>query len=289
VTSSTSSSAVPRRIRKLYADTSRGLIHVQESGTGPRVLLFINVTSWGAVLLDDVLPALADRGYRALNLDIMGYGRSDKREGDWTIEEFASNVEEAMDSIGAAPVGVIAGHMAGLVGAELAVRGAKPLRGAILDGMPVFDRARRAAFRAEPPAASLPWTEDGSHATEYWKRAYGLIRRTDPNFHLGANPSRKFREAFIAFLEVNCFEPNTLYAVCHYEIERKLGEISLPTLVMCGDHDWNLPSHSTVVSHVRGATEWRWPGVHPLHDLTVAGRSGEYVNVVDDFFAPLLG
>ncbi len=74
------------------------------------------------------------RGYRALNLDLTGYGGSDQRDGDWTIEEFTSDVREAMRAIDAAPVRIIAGHMAGLVGVELAVRHEVPLRGAVVEG-----------------------------------------------------------------------------------------------------------------------------------------------------------
>jgi pimeloyl-ACP methyl ester carboxylesterase len=123
---------MPAKIRKFYAETERGAVHIQESGMGAKVLLFVNVTSWGTVLMDEALPLFAEKGYRALNLDIMGYGRSDKRDpadGDWMIEDFATNIEQAMESAGVRPLGIVAGHMAGLIGVELARRAPEGLRG----------------------------------------------------------------------------------------------------------------------------------------------------------------
>jgi pimeloyl-ACP methyl ester carboxylesterase len=282
---------MPAKIRKFYAETERGAVHIQESGMGAKVLLFVNVTSWGTVLMDEALPLFAEKGYRALNLDIMGYGRSDKRDpadGDWMIEDFATNIEQAMESAGVRPLGIVAGHMAGLIGVELARRAPEGLRGLSIEGMPIIDPAVRATNRTAPTPTPYPWTEDGAHAVEYWNRIYKLVKRLDPAFELTANPGTKFRRAFITYLEVGCFEPGTMPAVAHYEIEQKLAEITLPTMVMCSDYDWNLPSHPKILSHLKHGREFRWTGVHPLHDMTVAGRAPEYVEAIDGFFAPLL-
>ena len=81
------------KLRKRYVETSRGLVHVQEAGNkGAPALVLITLTSFAAPLLDGVLPALAEHGWHALALDLMGYGRSDKRDGHWMVEDFADNM-----------------------------------------------------------------------------------------------------------------------------------------------------------------------------------------------------
>ncbi len=278
------------KIRKHYVETDRGLIHVQEAGTGPKTLAFINITSWGSVLMDTALPLFADRGYRVLYLDIMGYGRSDKRDdGPWFIESFTDNMEQALAGADAKPVGIVAGHMAGLIGIEFGCRAAPGLKGLVIEGTPIHPPEMREANRTKPPAPPTVWSEDGAHAVLYWKSIYGLIKRLDPAFELPANPDRKLRQAYIAYLEVGCFEPSTLFGVAHYDVEKKLGEIAVPTLSMCSDNDWNAQYQPKIMSLLKNGHELRWTGASPLHTMSGPDRSAEYVEAIDTFFAPLIG
>jgi pimeloyl-ACP methyl ester carboxylesterase len=278
------------KIYKHYVETDRGLIHMQEAGNGPKVLAFINITSWGRVLMDQALPLLADRGYRALNIDIMGYGRSDKRDaGSWRIEDFADNIQQALDGADAKPMGYVAGHMAGLIGIEFAHRASTGAKGLVIEGTPIIPPETREANRTNPPPPPTVWSEDGTHAVDYWKRIYGLVKRLDPAFELPTNPSRKLREIYITYLEVGCFEPSTMFGVAHYEVEKKLSEIELPTLVMCSDTDWNLQYHPKILGLLKNGSELRWKGTSPLHNLSGPDRSAEYVDAIDTFFAPLIG
>ena len=278
------------KIRKHYVETDRGLIHVQEAGSGPKTLAFINITSWGSVLMDTALPLLAERGYRALNMDIMGYGRSDKRDdGPWYIESFTDNMEQALAGAGVKPAGIVTGHMAGLIGIEFGCRAAPELKGLVIEGTPIHPPEMREANRTNPPAPPTVWSEDGAHAVDYWKRIYGLIKRLDPAFELPANPSRKLRQAYITYLEVGCFEPSTLFGVAHYDAEKKLTEIAVPTLSMCGETDWNAQYQTKIMSLLKNGSEIRWKGPSPLHMMSGPDRSAEYVDAIDKFFAPLIG
>ena len=164
-------------LRKHYVETARGFVHVQEAGAASDpALVLVTPTSFAAPLLDGVLPVLAGLGWHALALDLMGYGRSDKREGHWLIDDFADNVLDAIASCGVTPVGLAFGHFSSWVGIEIASRrvGGRPvlptLRGLALDGTPRVTAAQRAERQAEGPPGPTPWDEQGSHALAYWQK-----------------------------------------------------------------------------------------------------------------------
>jgi haloalkane dehalogenase len=269
------------------------LIHVQESiplATAlDQTLVFINITSFGSVLLGAVLPALAALGYRALAVDMMGYGRSDKRSGPtWFIETWADNMEQAFDQLGIAPDGLICGHFAGLLGVELALRKRPGMQALVLEGMPLIPPETRTASLAAGTPPPIIWDEAGTHAIEYWKVAYKLMKILDPGIELGV-PNQKVREAYISYQETRCFEPSTMEAAASYAIEQKMAQIRLPTLVMCSDTDWNLKSHDQVVASIPTSREHRFQGIHPLHEFSRPDRASEYVAQLQGFFADVLG
>jgi hypothetical protein len=117
------------------------------------------------------------------------------------------------------------------------------------------------------PAVYSVAAADGSHAPEYWRRAYGILKRLDPGLELQPAPPRRVREAYLALLESLAFEPGTTTAANHFAIEAKLPQVRVPTLVMCSDTDWNLPHHATIVDALLDARPLRLAGVHPLHEL----------------------
>ena len=275
-------------IRKHYIPTSRGLIHAQESGHGDRTLVLLTITSFGGVLLDRVLPALAARGWRVVALDLMGYGRSDKRDTDWLVEDFADNIQEAIQHAGIVATGLVCGHFSSWIGIEIAGRPGTGLGGLLLDGTPYFSAERRAKGLAAPPAAARTWQGDGRHAVDYWKTAYGLLAKLNPDFVLPEVPDARFRERYLALLEATMFEPGTMEAAHRFDIDAALARLSLPVRLMCSDTDWNLPHHATLKAALPQASEQRLSGVHPLHDLRDTDRSLEYVDCVDAFFREVL-
>lgn len=273
---------------KFYIPTGRGLVHAREHGQGDKTLVIITITSFGGVLLDGVLPALADLGWRVLALDLMGYGRSDKRGGAWLVEDFADNMQDALEAYGVVPTGLVCGHFSSWTGIEIARRKPAGLAGLMLDGTPYYDAARRAANLAQPQVPPVAWDVAGSHAQAYWDKTWRLMHRLNPDFVMPAVPDQRLRERYIQLLEVSAFEPGTIEAANRFDIDCALADLALPILLTCSDTDWNLPHHATLKAALPTAREHRFRGVHPLHDLTPGDRSAEYVACVDAFFRPLL-
>jgi pimeloyl-ACP methyl ester carboxylesterase len=239
------------RPRRYFVDTAQGFVHVQDCGTGERVLVFLSITSFGGVLLDQVLPALARRGYRALAIDLMGYGLSDKRQHDWSIAEFADNVLDAVTLAGVIPVGYVSGHFAGLVGLEIAARAPAGLRAAVLDGLPFLEPDKRVTPES--------------------------FQQLNPDMALPVQPGHKLRAAYLAYLAVACFDPGPAFAFQTFDSERRMADIALPCLLICAQTDWNRKHLERWASGIAGSQTLALPGTHPLHDLVNQERADQYV------------
>jgi pimeloyl-ACP methyl ester carboxylesterase len=96
----------PWRHRHVAANGAR--FHVAESGTGPLVLLLHSFPefwwTWRAQL-----PALADAGFRAVAMDLRGYGSSDKTPRGYDPTTLARDVVGVIRSLGA-PDAVLVGQ-----------------------------------------------------------------------------------------------------------------------------------------------------------------------------------
>jgi pimeloyl-ACP methyl ester carboxylesterase len=274
------------RPRRYFVDTSRGYIHVQDCGAGDKVIGLVTITSFGGVILDHALPLFAQRGYRAVAFDMMGYGLSDKKSAPWTMEEFADNIEEAARmAIGRTPDVFVFGHFSGLIGIEIAARNPAGLKGLVIDGTPLIAKEQQDAYKpgvAPPPP--IEWKEDGSHAIAFWNRAYGLIKRANPDVPLDPNPPKKVREAYLAYLAVASFEPGSFEAYHGFDVRSRVKDIDIPVQCMCSDTDWNLPHHPFYLQNIRNSREVRFPGVHPLHDIYHPERAPEYVDAIEAFY-----
>jgi pimeloyl-ACP methyl ester carboxylesterase len=283
-----------RPVQKRYVETARGLVHVQEAasaaGPGAPTLVLVTPTSFASPLLDTVLPGLASRGWHAVALDLMGYGRSDKRQGHWRVQDFADNVIDATAACGVAPFGLVCGHFSCWPGIDILAR--RPavwpgLRGLVLDGAPRYTAEQRAQMLADGPPPPQPWDEQGTHALAYWNKVWRILHRLTPDVPLDAVPTQRFREAVMCLLEASVYEPNTAVAGAHFTLEDKLPLVDLPTLVMCSDTDWNLPHFDAIVAALPQPRPLRLPGVNPLHDIGAPQRGVEYAAHLHGFFSSL--
>jgi pimeloyl-ACP methyl ester carboxylesterase len=116
-------------IRTSYITLAAGhSLRVVEAGlaAGPPVLL---VHGWGACAYSfaELMPALADAGYRVLAIDLPGFGLSDKPAARdvYTTAAMASVVAEAASRLGLERYSFIGHSMGGAIGLRLALR-AKP-------------------------------------------------------------------------------------------------------------------------------------------------------------------
>ena len=275
------------RPRRYFVDTSKGYVHVQDCGQGDNVIVFINITSFSAVLMRNVLSLMAARGYRAMTVDMMGYGLSDKKTYLWSMNDFADNAEEALALAGVSAKGFVCGHFAGLVGIELAARGRAGLKGLVVDGTPLISEEEQAkhVFGVAPPG--VDWDPEGTHMVAFWKQASRLILRLNPGMELSPQPSNAFRDACLSYMGVVAYDPKVGDAYAGFPVRSRVKDVKIPVQAMCADADFNLVHHPWYLSNFPDVREVRFAGVHPMHDIERPERDIEYVEVIDRFFKSL--
>jgi pimeloyl-ACP methyl ester carboxylesterase len=264
-------------VRRRYVDTPAGQVHVRTAGEGPPVVLLHWTPSSGR-MYEPVMESLAARGRRAIAPDLMGYGRSDPRPVDWTIADFAANVDDVLAALGVAQGAVVGGHLSACIAVELALRPGHRVSRLVLDGCPLWSpelRARMAQFVASPPPRIAP---DGAHRTLAWERVLGFVREWRPGFEPRDEDLPWLHGLMIDWLETR--GASSAHAMARYDLAERLPALSLPTLLLTADGDPLAPNHGRAVALVRDAREHRFTGGHPLHE---PARAEMWATVVDDF------
>ena len=114
----------------------------------PVAVLVHGITGWWRTWWR-VGPALADRGWRVIALDLPGHGGSPPIDGVARVETLASDVAATVDALEIAPVDVIVAHSLGAaVGMELAHRRPALMRRLVLEDPPGQTRADDVEFQA---------------------------------------------------------------------------------------------------------------------------------------------
>jgi pimeloyl-ACP methyl ester carboxylesterase len=273
-------------ITKSYVATSRGALHVRMAGAGTPLVL-LQILPFASLMFEPALPLLAARGYRAIAFDLMGYGRSDKRDGVWMVEDFAANVLEGLDVLGVMPEFLVGGHFTALIGTEIALRRPQQVKGLVLDGVPVWTREERETRKAANPASPPVLAEDGAQIQKLWASTLGLIRLVDPDATLTAASEARVLDVFIYALE-NSYKPGTAEAFFGYDTDVKLRRLAVPTLIVGSPTDTLRRYHETALAHVPGAQGFLFTHTHPLYGVTRPVDATPYVEVLDRFFSRLM-
>ncbi|MGY1805824.1 alpha/beta fold hydrolase [Blastococcus sp. SYSU D00669] len=218
-------------VRLRYVDTRLGQLHLAECGTGEPVL-FLHQTprSWREYA--EVLP-LAGRSVRALAMDTVGFGRSARVEGPWSIEGFADAVLALLDALELPRVALVGHHTGGVVAVEVAARAPERVSALVLSAVPHVDAARREVVRGRPPIDHVVPAPDGSHLGALWSRRRPFYAAGEE--HLLA---RYVADA----LEVLDRVEEGHVRVNEYRMEDRLPLVRARSLVVCGaDDEYSLP------------------------------------------------
>jgi pimeloyl-ACP methyl ester carboxylesterase len=265
-----------------YVDTSRGQLHYRTAGDGDPLVL-LHWTPWSSRQYLPVFPLFVDLGYAPIAFDMMGFGRSDARDGDWLIGDFADNIAEAMASLGLGPAALLGGHVAAEVAAEVAVENPDLVRLLILDGSPVWSRKEREDVLAGASADPPEWSEDGAHFAWAWQRTVWLKRIWDPAFELSDDTARQLFWDTVDFLETG-LDQSGATALVEYDMAATLKKVSIPLLALTAETDPVRSSFERVLEIVPTACGHCFSKSHPIHHPE---RAGEYVDVVHQFMTTL--
>jgi pimeloyl-ACP methyl ester carboxylesterase len=276
-------------LSKGYVETNAGALHVRRAvhhGGAPLVIL--QILPIAGQLFEHALPIFANRGYGAVQIDLLGYGRSDPRLASFLVEDFAAQFLEAADRLNLDRFALLGGHFCGLVAASLAANHPDRVSALILDGAPVMSAAVRAQIRERGMSAPAPFAADGSHLPVLWNNFTTMMTRLNPGLTLDAAHQDKLHALFGDWVAA-VGGVSTAQAFAEFDMESHLAKIAQPTLVIAGDHDTQRGAYETLTKGIAHAQGYWFKGVHPLHDVLKPERAGEYVDAVDLFLKPLRG
>ncbi len=256
-------------IKRAYADTPEGQVHLRRAGEGDPLVLMHWCPSNGRQY-EPVMPGFAARGYSVYAPDLMGYGNSDKPDRQWAIADFATNLGHVLDALDLEAVDLVGGHTSAAVCAEFAVEHPDRIKRLVLDGCP----ARPTEVRAERKgtyALPLKLTADGEHMMWAWKRSF---RR----------PDMPLDRAFLSAVDLlkAGFTWHTGYdASSDYDMESRLPELRVPTLVMSAPEDPLNEYFEKCVSLIPDSRSHLFQG----RGLADPAQANEFVQVVADFLS----
>ncbi len=90
--------------------------HVASMGTGPHTVLFLHDFPLFWWSWRHQLPAVSAAGYRAVAMDLRGYGGSDFQPGDVTLTRLATDVSAVAQTLGARTYSIVGAGMGGAPG-----------------------------------------------------------------------------------------------------------------------------------------------------------------------------
>lgn len=205
-------------------------LHYEDLGSGPALLLshswLCDGRQWPQV------PALLDAGYRVLNLDHRGHGRSGPHRQPFTMWDLAEDLVAVLDDAGVDSATLVGLSIGGFASIRAALRHPRRVKGLVLANTaagPAALKGRAKSTLLAPVArTSLGWP---------------IVMRPVIDILFGPTARRqqpelvaRWREVFLAQDPSSMLV--TLRAFMHRDdVTDRLQEISVPTLVIVGDED----------------------------------------------------
>jgi pimeloyl-ACP methyl ester carboxylesterase len=175
-------------------------IGYDEYGEGERPIVLVHGLLMNRGMFARLGPALAERGNRAICVDLLGHGRSDQPDDLrlYSMPLFAEQVVALLDELGLERAVVGGTSLGANVALELAVRHPERVEGLFVE-MPVLDNALVAVAAIFSPV--LLGLRVGRPAVELSSRLARLVPRTNFMLDIGLDWLRRQPGPSIAVLE----------------------------------------------------------------------------------------
>jgi pimeloyl-ACP methyl ester carboxylesterase len=175
-------------------------IEYDSYGEGDRVVILVHGLLMNRRMYERLGPALAENGYRAICVDLLGHGRSDRPEDLrlYSMRLFSRQVAALIDHLGVVSAVVGGTSLGANVALELAIHDPAKARALFIE-MPVLDNALPGVVATFGPAMLwLRWARPG---LEVAARASSLIPRTNFVIDIGLDWIRQRPGPSLAVLE----------------------------------------------------------------------------------------
>jgi pimeloyl-ACP methyl ester carboxylesterase len=191
----------PWRHHNVTANGTR--FHVAELGEGPLVLMLHGFPmfwwSWR-----NQLVSFANAGFRAVAIDLRGYGTSDHTPRGYDLPSLASDVNSLIAALGEADATVVAHDWGGLVGWSLAAYETKSVRRLVVVGAPHPLRLRSSLLRhpkqlnrnAHALSMQVPWLPERQFTRNNAAKVDQLLHQWSAPGWPDLNTAMTYRQAF---------------------------------------------------------------------------------------------
>lgn len=215
-------------LRRSFVHTSAGVVHIAECGPpdAPAVLLLHQTPrSWRE--FQYVLPLLGGR-YRAIAMDTLGFGDSDPPAGPSSIEVWAAAAADLLAALGLQCAHIVGHHTGGVIAVELAAAHPSLVDHLVLSSTPYTGAEFRRVRAEREPIDLVEPSPDGTHLAALWQRRQGFYPLDRPDL----------LQAFVrdALVVMELVEDGHT-AVGAYEMERTIGRVEAPTLIIRATDD----------------------------------------------------
>lgn len=156
-------------LRRGYVDGPFGQLHYAAQGIGPAIVL-VHMAGFNHLQYAKAMPLLADAGFRAVAIDLPGFGMSDPPPAPPSAPDYAAAVLALVDALDIGPVILVGSHLGAAVASEAAVTRPKAIEKLVLVGpMPTPPEERTAKPTLIEAEKNATIESDGSHLLEMWQ------------------------------------------------------------------------------------------------------------------------
>ena len=229
------------------------------------------------------LEAFAATGRRVILYDQLGWGNSDHPSNPsiWTVDLFVDELCEIRRALGLGRVHVLGHSWGGMLAMEYALTQPAGLASLVLADTLASARewaveARRLILELPPETQQVIEKHEAAGTTDSpeYKEAMMVFSRRHVGGHIAPQPEW-VKEAFKKIQTNEVYltmwgpsEFNVTGALKEWDITNRLGEIRIPTLVMCGRDDEATPS---IAETIRGGI--------PRSELVIFERSAHFPHI----------
>lgn len=230
-------------VRRIHLQTGVSLAYVEHGRRPGRSLLLLH--AWGESLgsFDRLIPLLAGSPH-VVAFDQRGHGRADKPTHGYDLDSLAADVEGFMDAVDLRSAVLVGSSSGGYVAQQLAVRAPDRVEGLVLVGSP---RSLQGQLLFAVELANLTDPVEPDWVREFLT-VFPLLNEV-PDWYL----DDRVRDAALMPAEV---WRRSLSGLTSSPAPTDSGTISVPTLIIWGDHDGLLTreSQNALAQRIGGST-----------------------------------
>lgn len=197
-------------------------MYYEREGSGEPVVL-IHGLGDGHEGWDHQVSALAKANFEAFAIDLRGHGQSEKTDANHSLERFAEDITYFMDTVEVSKAHIVGHSMGGHIAQLLALNFPEKIQSLTLIGTVCELKPR---FRDKLQVRLAPILPFKSMIKQFAKRVFW-------------KPQKEWVDDYLARV-IMCGKKDFLgsaKAIFRFRVCDRLGEITVPTLVMVGEHD----------------------------------------------------